>query len=38
MENDLSFSVGVHHEFNSVVDTGINHADLQITAGIAYAF
>ena len=38
IENDLSFSVGVHHEFNSVVDTGINHADLQITAGIAYAF
>jgi hypothetical protein len=38
MKNDLSFSIGVHHEYDSVVDAGIKNDDLQLTAGITYAF
>ena len=37
-KNKLRFSVGLHHEYNSVVDTGIKKSDLQITAGIKYLF
>lgn len=36
--NKLIFSVGLHHEYNSVVDTGIKKSDLQLTAGIKYLF
>ena len=38
MKNDLTFSVGFHHEYNSIVDPGIKKSDLQITAGIEYSF
>lgn len=37
-KNDLTFSIGFHHEYNSVVDPGIKHSDLQLTAGIIYSF
>lgn len=37
-QNNLLFSVGLHHEYNSVVDPGIKNSDLQITAGIKYLF
>jgi putative salt-induced outer membrane protein YdiY len=36
--NTLQFSVGFHHEYNSVVDDGIEKSDLQLTAGIKYSF
>ena len=38
MKNNLIFSIGFHHEYNSVVDDGVKKADLQLTAGIAYSF
>ena len=37
-KNKLLFSVGLHHEYNSVVDPGIKKSDLQITVGIKYLF
>lgn len=37
-KNQLLFSVGIHHEYNSIVDPGIKKSDLQITAGIKYLF
>jgi putative salt-induced outer membrane protein YdiY len=37
-QNKLLFSVGLHHEYNSVVDPGVKNSDLQITAGIKYLF
>jgi len=36
--NSLQFSIGLHHEHDSVVDPGIKKSELQLTAGIKYLF
>ena len=35
---NLQFSVGLLHEYDSVVDAGVEKTNLRITAGIKYAF
>jgi hypothetical protein len=35
---NLDFSIGLHHEYDSVVDTGVNKTYLHLTAGISYSF
>jgi hypothetical protein len=35
---NLQFSVGLRHEYDSVVDTGVDKTYLHITAGIKYSF
>ena len=37
LEN-LSFAIGLHYEFDSNVDGGVENAFLQVTAGINYSF
>ena len=37
LEN-LSFVIGLHHEYDSNVDIGVENAFLQVTAGINYTF
>ena len=36
--NSLDFSIGLHHEYDSVVDTGVKNTYLHITSGISYSF
>lgn len=36
--NNLDFSIGLHHEYDSVVDTDVNNTYLHLTAGISYSF
>lgn len=36
--NNLDFSIGVHHEYDSVVDVDVNNTYLHLTAGISYSF
>lgn len=35
---NLQFSVGLHHEYDSVVDVGVDKSYLHLTAGIKYSF
>lgn len=35
---NLDFSIGLHHEYDSVVDTGVKKTYLHLTAGISYSF
>ncbi|HIA71519.1 MAG TPA: DUF481 domain-containing protein [Phycisphaerales bacterium] len=35
---NIQFSIGFHHEYNSQVDAGVDNSDLQLTAGINYSF
>jgi len=35
---NLQFSIGLHHEYDSVVDAGVDKTYLHLTAGIKYSF
>jgi hypothetical protein len=37
-ENNLDFSIGLKHEYESVVDVGVKKTHLHLTSGISYSF